>query len=133
MWAVAIKKKINNLLELDRFEFKDNDEIPTGGYQCTKLHMIFDVKTHLHRKARLVTGVTFVELIDTEVYSSTVEVISVNLLCIIAHQDELKLLCGDVVNGFVTVEVHKKVYCIAGPEFGNKQGMLVVVKRALYV
>ena len=47
--------------------------------------MIFDVKTDLCRKARLVAGGHLLEVFDTEVYSSTVKGISVKLLHVIAH------------------------------------------------
>jgi len=50
------------------------------GYQWTHVHMIFDVKTDLRRKARLVAGGHLLELFDTEVYSSTVKGISAKLL-----------------------------------------------------
>ena len=94
--------------------------------------MIFDVKTDLRRKARLVAGGHLVELFDTEVYSSTVRGISVKLLHVIAHQNKLKALCGDVGNAFVTAYTKEKVYCKAGPEFGKNEGKIIIIKKALY-
>jgi hypothetical protein len=39
------------------FEFpKDNQQVPAIGYLNIKVHMIFDVKITLTRKARLVVG-----------------------------------------------------------------------------
>ena len=131
-WQEAIKKEMEALLELDCFEFRDAGDIPLGEYQCTNLHIIFDVKTDLRRKARLVAGGHLVELFDTEVYSSTVRGISVKLLHVIAHQNKLKALCGDVGNAFVTAYTKEKVYCKAGPEFGENEGKIVVIKKALY-
>ena len=50
--------------------------------------MIFDVKTDLRWEARLVDGGHLLELLDTEVYSSTVKGISVKLLNVIARTDK---------------------------------------------
>ena len=67
LWQEAIKREIDALLELGCFEFREAGDIPSGEYQCTNLRMIFDVKTDLRRKARLVAGGHLVELYDTEV------------------------------------------------------------------
>ena len=72
------------------------------------------------------------ELFDTEVYSSTVKGISVRLLHVIAHQNNFRALCGDVGNAFVTADTREKVYFIAGREFGERQGMTVIIRKALY-
>ena len=39
---------------------------------------------------------------------------------------------GDVGNAFVTAETREKVYFIAGREFGERQGMTVIIRKALY-
>ncbi len=132
-WQDAIKKEMDALMELDCFEFRDAGDIPGSDYQKTKLHMIFDVKTDLRRKARLVAGGHLVELFDTEVYSSTVKGISVKLLHVISHQNNLKALCGDVGNAFVTAMTKEKVYCIAGLEFGaENKDKVIIIRKALY-
>ena len=50
----------------------------------------------------------------------------------IAHSQNLKVLFGDVSNAFVTTTTSEKVYCIVSPEFGQKQGMTVIIEKALY-
>lgn len=134
LWADAIDKEMAALYELDCFEYREKGYRPQQeeGYQWTRVHMIFDVKTDLRRKARLVAGGHLLEIFDTEVYSSTVKGISVKLLHVIAHQNNLKALCGDVGNAFVTAETREEVYFIAGREFGERQGMTVIIKKALY-
>ena len=72
------------------------------------------------------------DLVDTTVYSTTVKSISVKLLHVIAHKHNLKQLCGDVGNAYVNAYTAERVYAIAGPEFGEKEGSVVIVRKALY-
>jgi len=72
LWTDAINKKMAALYEMDCFTYHEEGYRPdrNEGYQWTRVHMIFDVKTDLRRKACLVAGGHLLELFDTEVYSS---------------------------------------------------------------
>jgi hypothetical protein len=133
-WADSIKKEVDDLIELDSFEFKEAGYDPGEGWQRTTLHMVFDVKQDLRRKSRLVAGGHLVELLnDTPVYSSTVKSISVQLLHVIAHKAQLKQLCGDIGNAFVNAYTNEKVYVSrAGKEFGEHEGKVIIIRKALY-
>ena len=132
-WREAIEKEMQALKDMECFEFKDNTYQPPADFQKTRLHMIFDVKSDLRRKACLVAGGHLVELFDTGVYSSTVKGISVKLLHVIAHKQGLNDLCGDVDNAFVTAHTTEKVYCKAGLEFGEENvGKIVIIRKPLY-
>ena len=132
LWAEAIKKEIRTLNDVECFEFHDPGYKLQTDYQKTTLRVIFDVKHDLRRKARLVAGGHLVELLDTNVYSSTVKPISVKILHVIAAKQGLKQLCGDVGNAYINAYTNEKVYSIAGPEFGEKEGHVVVIRKALY-
>ena len=54
------------------------------------------------------------------------------LLHVVAHSANLTALCGDIGNAFVTAFTKEKVYCIAGPEFFDRQEMVIVIRKALY-
>jgi len=132
-WQDAIKLEMDALENFDAFEFHPKGYNPGPNYQSTRLHMIFDVKADtLRRKARLVAGGHLIDVVGVDVYSSTVKSISVKLLHVIAHSANLEALCGDIGNAYVTAYTKEKVFCIAGPEFGTRQGMTVVIKKALY-
>jgi hypothetical protein len=64
--------------------------------------------------------------------STVVKGVSVRLLDVIAHRDNLKILCGDVGNAFVNATTKERVYSRAGPEFGEKEGLIVLLVKALY-
>ena len=132
-WQDAMRLEVGALVDLDCFEFKPEGYHPGSGYQKTTLHMVFDVKHDLRRKARLVAGGHLIDIYDTPVYSSTVKSISVRLLHVIAHKAKLELLCGDIGNAFPNAYTNEKVYVSrAGPEFGKYAGMTIIIRKALY-
>ena len=44
----------------------------------------------------------------------------------------LKLITGDIGNAFVQALTTEKVWSRAGREFGNREGCVVIIKKALY-
>ncbi len=93
-WADAIMKEIASLLALDCFEFHIPDYKPSSEYQWTKLSMIFEVKQDGRRKGRLVAGVHMVDPMGINSRSAVVKGISVRLLDLIAHRENLSVLCS---------------------------------------
>ena len=72
-WQDAIKLEIDSLLEMNCFDFKARNFVPGREFQRTTLHMSFDVKQDLRRKASIVAGGHQLDIIDTPTYSSTVK------------------------------------------------------------
>jgi hypothetical protein len=132
LWTDAIKKEVASLLALDCFTFHSPDYKPSSDYQWTKLSMIFEIKQDGRRKARLVAGGHMVDPMGVNSRSTVVKGISVRLLDLIAHRDNLPILCGDIGNAFITANCMEKIYTYAGPEFGEREGSLLVFKKALY-
>ena len=134
-WEDAFGKEVKALLDLDCFEFHPAGYHEKLGseWQRTSLHMVFDVKQDLTRKCRLVAGGHLVDMLDIQVYSSTVKSISVQLLHVISHKANLEQLCGDIGNAFPNAYTNEKVYIPkAGIEFGELAGKCIVIKKALY-
>jgi hypothetical protein len=134
-WQDAFEKEVKALLGLDCFEFHPEGYHKTlgEGWQRTSLHMVFDVKQDLTRKCRLVAGGHLVDMLDIQVYSSTVKSISVQLLHVISHKANLEQLCGDIGNAFPNAYTNEKVYIPkAGIEFGELAGKCIIIKKALY-
>lgn len=135
LWADAISKEMKSLDTLDVFEYHSPTKTldKNEGWQYAPLRMIFDIKQQdLRRKARLVVGG---HVLDSSRYtkaSSTVQGLSVRLLLLIAVQNGLSSMTGDIGNAFCTAPVAEKVWTRAGPEFGARQGSIVSLKRALY-
>jgi hypothetical protein len=132
-WQDAIEKEMSQLIRLKCFNFKPAGHNPGDNYQKTKLRLIFGVKQDLRQKARLVAGGHLVDVLDNDSYSSTVKGVSVKILHVVAHQQGQNQLCGDVTNAFVQAYTNKKVYTIAGLEFGLESvDKIVIIRKALY-
>ena len=134
-WQDAYVKECKALLDLDCFEFHLAGHHKTLGseWQRTSLHMVFDVKQDLTRKCRLMAGGHLVDMLDIQVYSSTVKSISVQLLHVISHKANLEQLCGDIGNAFPYAYTNEKVYILcAGIKFGELAGKCIIIKKALY-
>jgi hypothetical protein len=50
----------------------------------------------------------------------------------IAALNELNIMSGDIGNAYLNAETTEKVYTVAGSEYGEKAGRIIVIKRALY-
>ena len=131
-WADAIRKEIASLLALDCFSFHAPDYKPSSDYQWTKLTIIFEVKQDGRRKARLVAGGHLIDPKGISSRSTVVKGISVRLLDLIAHRDNLPILCGDIGNAFITADCLENIYSRAGPEFEDREGAIMIFKKALY-
>ena len=129
-WRKAIEKEMKNVMPA--FEFRDNDVVPIG-YKLIDCHMIFDIKTDLTRKARLVAGGHQTEVPTESVYSSVVSRDSVRIAFTIAALNGLDVLAADVQNAYLNAPTKERCYTIAGPEFGpDNVGRPVLIVRALY-
>jgi hypothetical protein len=130
LWKRAIEKEMKNVAVA--FKFLASDETIPIGYQRIPLHFVFDVKMDFTRKARLVAGGHMTDTPSYLTYSSVVSRDSVRIALMIAALNDLDILAADVGNAYLNAETKEKVYAIAVPEFGSKQGQTIIITRALY-
>jgi Reverse transcriptase (RNA-dependent DNA polymerase) len=103
------------------------------GYQYINCHMIFDVKMdNLARKARFVAGGHMTDTPASIMYSSVVSRDSVRIALLLAALNGLDVWVADVGNAYLNAPCRKKIWTIAGPEFGDDEGKVMIIKRALY-
>lgn len=50
----------------------------------------------------------------------------------IAALNELQVLSADIENAYLTTPCREKVWIKAGPEFGEMEGKVLIVRKALY-
>ena len=67
----------------------------------------------LRSEARLVSGVSFVDILNHKTYSSTLNGVILKLLNVITHRQRLDQLCGNISNSNVNVYTNEKKYSIA--------------------
>ena len=94
--------------------------------------MIFAVKADLCRKARLVIGGHIIDASMYDFYASTVKTENIRLLMHQLVMSRCNLLAGDIGNAYNNAYTKEKIYSRAGIEFGDKAGVKVIVRKALY-
>jgi hypothetical protein len=139
-WTDAIKKELKKANVA--FEFCEDwtpEQVRQGlargdfvGYQEIKCHMVFDIKMDLTRKARIVAGGHTTETPSSLTYSSVVSRDSVRIAFLYAALNDLDVMSCDVSNAYLNAPCREKIWFVAGPEFGSRQGQVVKIVRALY-
>ena len=139
-WWSAIQKELKKVMVA--FEYDESttpEQIREGlakgkyvGFQEIKCHMIFDVKMDLTRKARFVAGGHMTEPPASITYSSVVSRDSVRIAFLLAALNDLDILACDIGNAYLNAPCRERVWFVAGPEFGSRQGTVIKIVRALY-
>ena len=83
-------------------------------------------------KGRLVAGGHLTKEPMESVYSGVVSLRGLRLDVFLAELHKLLLWGGDVGNAYLDALTKEKLYIIAGPEFGELQGHIVIIYNALY-
>ena len=130
LWAMAMQKELQNVDIA--FEWLDKGVKPPPGYKKVPYHFVFDIKMDFTRKARLVAGGHVTDPPSVMTYSSVVSRDSVRIMFMIAALNELDIMSGDIGNAYLNAETSEKVYTIAGSEYGEKAGCVMLIRRALY-
>jgi Reverse transcriptase (RNA-dependent DNA polymerase) len=66
------------------------------------------------------------------VYSGVIILQGFRLILFLAELNELQLWATDIGNAYLEAYTSKKVYIIAGPKFGDNEGHILVISKALY-
>ena len=133
LWAEAIQKEMTALNQASVFIHHPPSYKVGNQYQYAPLRIIFDIKQEdLRRKARMVAGGHVVNSTMHQSYSSVVHTRTVRLLQTIAMNEGLDMIVGDIGNAFVQAYTEEKIWSRAGPEFGDKEGSIIIFNKALY-
>jgi len=102
------------------------------GYQEVSCHIVFNVKMDFTRKARFVAGGHQTKPPSSITYSSVVSRESMRLAFLIAALNDLDVMSCDLQNAYLNADCREKIFVVAGPEFGSKQGCVFIIRKALY-
>ena len=105
---------------------------PLEGYKKIRVHLVFDVKHDGHHKARLVADGHLTDVPIESVYSGVVSLCGLQILMFLAELNALETWATDVGNAYLEAETSEKIYIIAGPEFGDLSGHILIIRKALY-
>jgi Reverse transcriptase (RNA-dependent DNA polymerase) len=132
LWQDAIKTELNQINEYNTFKDIGVGGNPGSGFKKINVHLVFDVKHDLRRKARLVAGSHLTDPPKESAYSGVVSFRSLRIVALLAELNGLAFWAADVGNAYLEAHTKEKVYIIAGPEFGELQWHTLVIIRALY-
>ena len=129
-WAEATQLEMTQLD--DYTTFKDVGKVIPEGYKKIRVHLVYDVKHDGRHKARLVADGHLTDIPLESVYSGVVSLRGIRLLTFISELNGLDLWATDIGNAYLEANTKEKVCILAGPEFGNREGHILVIHKALY-
>ena len=96
--------------------------------------MIFDIKMdgRFTRKCRFVAGGHTTDPPGSSTYTSVVSRDSVRIAFLIAVMHDLNIWSCDIGNAYLNADCREKIWTVAGPEFGQKHGKVMIIKKTLY-
>ena len=142
-WTRAIEKEMKKIRELAAFERhgdctpaelrRDATKLP--GFKEIGCHMVFDIKMDgkFTRKARFVAnGNEAADLPKWDSYATVVSRETVRIAFLYAALNDLEVLSCDIANAYLNAPCREKLWYCAGPEFGNEQGSVMIMRKAVY-
>ena len=126
-----MKKEMTNVSVT--FKVLDSGENLPVGYSKLSVHMVFDIKLDLTRKARLVAdGHLTPDPVDST-YAGVVSSETVRIALTYTALTGVDIWAADIMNAFVQAPTTEKNYIICGYEVGQEfVGRNELVTRALY-
>ena len=133
-WQDAVVLELAQIDEYDTFQDlgpKDQATVPMG-YKKIRMHLVFDVKHDGRHKARLVADGHLTQVPLDSVYSGVVSLRGIRMILFLAELNDMECWATDVGNAYLEAETCEKVYIEAGHEFGDRQGHLLIIRKAAY-
>ena len=103
-----------------------------NGYQKIRVHLIFAVKHDGRHKARLVAGGHLTPDPIESIYSGVVSIRSLRLVIFLPKLNNLEVWGAHIGNAYLEAKTKEKLYIVAGPEFEELEGHILVIYKALY-
>ena len=131
-WADATAIELGQIDDYETFEDMGKGYRPGPEYKRINAHLVYAVKHDGRHKARYVAGGHLTDTPIDSVYSSVVTLRGVRMLTFIAELNKMDTWVTDIGNAYLESYTKEKVYIIAGPEFGDREGHTLIIRKALY-
>ena len=96
------------------------------------MHLVFGCKNDGCHKARLVAGGHLTSDPIDSIYSEVVSTGPLRLTIFLSKLNNMKVWGADIGNAYLKATTKEKLYIVAGPEFEQLQGHILVIHKALY-
>ena len=131
-WQDCTKLELQQLQEYNTFrDLGENGKIPQG-YKKIRTHLIYAVKHDGRHKARMVADGHLTDIPIESVYSGVVSLRGLRMVMFLAELNDLDTCATDIGNAYLEAHTKEKVCFIAGKEFGELAGHLLIIDKALY-
>ena len=133
-WRESVQLEMKQIWEYETFEDKGHkDKVPPPeGFKKIRVHLVFAVKHDGRHKARLVADGHLTDIPVDSVYSGVVSLRGFRLILFLAELNDLDIWATDIGNAYLEAFTSERVYIIAGSEFEELEGHILIVRRALY-
>ena len=101
-------------------------------HQKIRVNLIFAVKYNGRHKARLVADGSLTQDLLDNIYSGVLSLRHLKLVIFLGELNNLELWGVDIGNAYLEAYTHEKLFIIAGAEFEELEGFLLVFNKALY-
>ena len=138
-WQDAMDLELTQIHEYKGFkdtgkaQFHNGKALKPDGFQKVRVHFVYVVKHDGRFKARLVADGHLTKELVESIYSGVVSLRSLRMVVFLSQLNDLEIWGADVGNAYLEAYTDEKLCIIAGPEFKELQGHLLIMIKALYV
>ena len=118
--------------ETGKAQFHNGKIVIPDGFQKIRVHFVYAVKHDGRFKARLVADGHLTKEPVESIYSGVVSLRSLRMVVFLSQLNDLEICGADVGNAYLEAYTDEKLCIIAGPEFKELQGHLLIMIKALY-
>ena len=137
-WQDAMDLELTQIHEYKVFkdtgktQFHNGKVVTPDGFQKIRVHFVYAVKHDGRFKARLGADGHLTKEPVESIYSGVVSLRSLRMVVFLSQLHDLEIWGADVGNAYLEAHTDEKLHIIAGPEFKELQGHLLIMIKALY-
>ena len=137
-WQDAMDLELTQIHEYKVFKdtgkakFHNGKVVTPDGFQKIRVHFVYAVKHDGRFKARLVADGHLTKEPVESIYSGVVSLRSLRMVVFLSQLNNLEIWGADVGNAYLEAYTDEKLCVMAGPEFKELQGHLLIMVKALY-
>ena len=133
-WQDCTALEMQQLMDYQTFIDKglySQTGIPRG-FKKIRVHLVYAVKHDGRHKARLVADGHLTDIPLNSVYAGVVSIRGMRLCLFLGELNGMEAYATDIGNAYLEAKTREKVCIRAGPEFGELEGHLLIIYKALY-
>ena len=137
-WQDAMDLELTQIHEYKVFKdtgkakFHNGKVVTPDGFQKIRVHFVYAVKHDGRFIARLVADGHLTKEPVESIYSGVVSLRSLRMVVFLSQLNNLEIWGADVGNAYLEAYTDEKLCIMAGPEFKELQGHLLIMVKALY-